>query len=103
MDLLPSSLNEFKDCPNIHFRLEDLFNNTNREAQKEHILSSDFIMIDIDPHEGIMEYEMYEWLRTNKYKGVILWDDIHLKQVIWELQVEIACNSFGIRSTIHIK
>lgn len=79
MDLLPSSLNSFKDCPNIHFRLEDLFNNTNREEQKEHILSSDFIMIDIDPHEGIMEYEMYEWLRTNKYKGVILWDDIHLK------------------------
>ena len=59
--------------------MEDLFNDKNREAQKEHILSSDFIMIDIDPHEGIMEYEMYEWLRTNDYKGVILFDDIHLK------------------------
>ena len=35
-------------------------------------------MIDIDPYKGIMEYEMHKWLRTNDYKEVILFDDIHL-------------------------
>ena len=63
---------------NINFRMENLFDGETREKNKEHILSSDIIFIDIDPHEGIMEYEMYCWLKDNDYKGILLFDDIHL-------------------------
>jgi hypothetical protein len=62
----------------IDYRLEDLFDPKNREKNKDHILSSDIIFIDIDPHEGVLEYDMYVWLRDNDYKGIILFDDIHL-------------------------
>lgn len=71
-------LNGIFDNTNIDYRIEDLFDPTNRENNKEHILSSDIIFIDIDPHEGIMEYDMYLWLKNNDYKGIILFDDIHL-------------------------
>jgi hypothetical protein len=36
------------------------------------------IFIDIDPHEGLLELEMYTWLKNNNYKGIIIFDDIHL-------------------------
>lgn len=72
--LLPNIFNN----TTIKFRLENLFDPTIREINKEHILSSDVIFIDVDPHEGIVEYDMYLWLKQNNYKGFILLDDIHL-------------------------
>lgn len=66
------------DKKNIDYRIADLFDPIVRENNRNLLLSSDFIFIDIDPHEGIMEYDMYEWLRVNDYKGIILFDDIHL-------------------------
>jgi len=71
-------LNGIFDNTNIDYRIEDLFDIEKREQNKKHILSSDIIFIDIDPHEGIMEYDMYLWLKENDYKGIILFDDIHL-------------------------
>lgn len=71
------NVNKFLNT-NIIYRLENLFDNACREENKEHILSSDMIFIDIDPHEGILEYDMYLWLKNNNYKGLILFDDVHL-------------------------
>jgi hypothetical protein len=31
---------------------------------KDRILESPLIFLDIDPHEGIMEYELYSWLKN---------------------------------------
>lgn len=64
----------------IEYKLENLFDKNVRELNKEHILSSDVIFIDIDPHEGVLEYEMYNWLKENDYQGLILLDDIHLQE-----------------------
>lgn len=36
------------------------------------------IFIDIDPHEGLLEYDMYTWLKGNDYRGIIIFDDVHL-------------------------
>ena len=66
------------DNTNIHFRMDNLFDSTVREANKEHLLSADLIFIDVDPHEGVVEYDMYLWLKDNNYKGLLLFDDIHL-------------------------
>jgi len=66
------------DNTNITYLIKDLFNKDIRENNRDFLLSSDIIFIDIDPHEGILEYDMYIWLKDNKYKGLILFDDIHL-------------------------
>lgn len=72
--------NELFKGTNINYKLEDLFNPIIREHNREHILSSDIIFIDVDPHEGTVEYDMYIWLKNNNYKGLILYDDIHLDE-----------------------
>ena len=66
------------DNTNIQYILENFFDPFIREQNKEHILSSDVIFIDIDPHQGLLEYEMYNWLKNNNYKGIVLFDDIKL-------------------------
>jgi predicted O-methyltransferase YrrM len=72
--------NHIFDDTNIVFNMDDLFDKNVRELNKEHILSSDLLFIDIDPHEGVLEYEMYCWLKENDYQGLLLLDDIHLKE-----------------------
>jgi predicted O-methyltransferase YrrM len=66
------------DPTNIDYRLENMFDPEVREKNRNFLLSSDVIFIDIDPHEGLLEYDMYIWLKKNQYKGIILFDDIHL-------------------------
>lgn len=41
------------------------------------VLSSPFIFIDVD-HNGNDEIAFHEFFLKNKYRGVVLWDDIHL-------------------------
>jgi predicted O-methyltransferase YrrM len=61
---------------NCHY--ENLFDPIIRESYKDFLLSRDIIFIDIDPHEGILEKSMLDWLQINDFKGIILFDDIHL-------------------------
>jgi len=75
IQLKPRTLVDYK---NIEYRLENMFDKDNREKNRDFLLSSDLIFIDIDPHEGLMEYDMYLWLKANKYRGLIVFDDIHL-------------------------
>ena len=68
----------FEDTINVKYKLEDLFDPKIREENRDLLLNSDVIFIDIDPHEGILEYNMYEWLKSNKYDGIIIFDDVKL-------------------------
>ena len=61
---------------NIQYLQDDLMNPTVRELWKEKLLASTYILLDIDPHDGVLEYEFYEWLRDNNYQGTLLCDDI---------------------------
>jgi predicted O-methyltransferase YrrM len=65
---------------NIKFSTENLMNSNYRNLPhiKEHILSSDIIFIDIDPHIGLLEYEFYLFLRKENFKGIIIFDDIYM-------------------------
>jgi predicted O-methyltransferase YrrM len=69
---------ELTDYENIEYKIDDMFDPVVRETNRELLLRSDFIFIDIDPHEGILEYDMYLWLKANNYKGIVIYDDIHL-------------------------
>lgn len=65
-----------KRIPNIQFHIENLWDDETRAKWKDTILNSQLIVLDIDPHEGKMEYEFYCFLRDNNYQGVVIADDI---------------------------
>lgn len=64
--------------PNVSYHLDNLMTPEGREKWKGTILGSTCIFLDIDPHEGSLEYEFYEWLRDNHYMGFMICDDIWL-------------------------
>jgi hypothetical protein len=55
---------------------ENLWDPEIRARWEETILGSAFIFLDIDPHDGPMEYEFYTWLREKNYQGFVICDDI---------------------------
>lgn len=63
---------DLKDPPsNIEFKIGDFFKDTE-------ILACPFIMFDVDPHNGEIERKTVAWLEANQYRGIVLFDDIHL-------------------------
>ena len=61
---------------NIEFIIEDVVSNPDNSGWKDIILNSALIVLDIHPHEGIVEYKLYEYLRDHQYKGIMICDDI---------------------------
>jgi predicted O-methyltransferase YrrM len=78
INLLQKNPNDFFKKYNVNYKLENLFEKDIRDKNKNKLLSYDIIFIDIDPHEGILEYDMLMWLKENNYQGLIFFDDIHL-------------------------
>ena len=71
----------------VKTHIEDLWNPTIRENWKDTILASELIFLDVDPHNGKMEYDLYLWLQKNDYQGIIVCDDIwhfeHMRHNFW--------------------
>ena len=65
------------DLPNVNFEIVDLWNPAARDFWAPIVLGSSLIVLDIDPHSGVPEYEFYLWLKENDYKGLLFCDDIH--------------------------
>ena len=65
------------DLPNVNFEIVDLWNPATRDFWAPIVLGSSLIVLDIDPHSGVPEYEFYLWLKENDYKGLLFCDDIH--------------------------
>ena len=63
--------------PNISYNVEDLMDPQVRAKWEEKLLGSAVIFLDIDPHEGSLEYQFYLWLKEKRYAGLLLCDDIH--------------------------
>jgi len=65
-----------KRKPNCEYYEQKLWDPEVIKLWKDRILESPLIFIDIEQHEGIMEYDFYTWLKTNNYKGILVLDDI---------------------------
>ena len=61
---------------NVKFSVEDLFDPTICKKWEETILSSAFIFLDVDPHNGTMEINFYNYFKSINYQGFIICDDI---------------------------
>jgi len=76
-DIIDKVSEEKKQVNNIKFIIDDIMSNfETREKWKEIILSSAFIFLDVDPHNGFMEYDFYLFLKENNYDGFVVCDDI---------------------------
>ena len=73
---ISDDFNSPKSIKNIVFNYSNIFLHDVRESWKEKILSAPIIFLDIDPHDGILEYEFYLWLKEHKYQGILILDDI---------------------------
>ena len=65
-----------RDMSNVSFELADLWDETVFAHWEETIMNSAVILLDVDPHNGTMEYEFYMRLKEKGYKGLIVCDDI---------------------------
>lgn len=81
-DWIPDELEcSAKTKSNIDLRIMDCVNDM------DEVVKSDFIVLDIDPHDGIEETRILNTLRGLNYKGFVVLDDIHLNpdmQRFWD-------------------
>ena len=56
---------------NVEFKIQDFRNDDTLDFDNVSI-----IMIDVDPHDGSAEEEMFEFLEEKGWKGIVLLDDI---------------------------
>ena len=63
-------------APNISFHITNLFDPATRDQWKVRILAAALIFIDIEPHDGRPEFEFIQWLKANRYQGIVVLDDI---------------------------
>lgn len=62
---------------NVKYIIDDIMtNNDCRSKWSATILSSAFIFLDVDPHNGVMEHDLYLFLKENNYQGFVICDDI---------------------------
>jgi predicted O-methyltransferase YrrM len=78
VDLLEPNPKQFFGDYNVNYNLKNILTQDYLNEHKDELLSYDIIFMDIDPHEGILEYQLYQWLKQNKYEGIIIFDDIQL-------------------------
>lgn len=76
-----------EDYDNIEFIIDNLFDNFDK--YREILLNSPLIFLDIDPHDGVLEYRLYQYLYEHEYQGIIIADDINhfanMKSNFWNL------------------
>jgi hypothetical protein len=73
---------QIKSQKNINFHFDNLFEKKGQEKWKDIILKSAFIFLDVDPHNGTMEIDFYNFLKEINYQGFVICDDIwHFKDM----------------------
>lgn len=76
-DIVDNVINPLiKNKENIKFNFDNLFEEEPRQKWKDTILSSPFILLDVDPHNGFMEIDFYNYLKDIGYNGFVICDDI---------------------------
>ncbi len=74
IDCIPDTGKTMKSVDRIEHRITDCLN------EVDTLLNSDLISMDVDPHDGIQETEMFNALKDAGYKGLLVLDDIHINK-----------------------
>jgi hypothetical protein len=71
-DWIPDDKYTVKKLLNVELRCMDCLDDMDT------LLDTDFICLDISPHDGLQEQVIFDALKKYKYKGLLFLDDIHL-------------------------
>lgn len=82
--------------PNVTFKQLNIL-----KEKDEILLNASFMLLDIDPHDGLQELEFFTRLRQIKYKGIIILDDIKLNQPMINLWDNIYEEKYDITTWGH--
>ena len=97
-DIVNEKQREFEDLTTVTFRLCEFSDDV---EYRDFILSSSMIFIDA-PHNGTFELFCYQWLKDNGYKGLTIWDDIHLNKPMREFWSSVELPKQDISKYGHI-
>jgi len=75
-DIMDKVIPSIKTIDNIKFCQDNLFDKDIFKKWSEIILSCPFIFLDVDPHNGVMEYDFFNLIKEINYQGFIICDDI---------------------------
>ena len=80
--------------PNITYKFGDF-------CEDPEVLASPFILIDVDPHDGVQEQYFHESLIEKKYRGIVMWDDINVNKDMEKWWGELRANKWDITNAGH--
>lgn len=73
---IPHGKTSIRSRQNIELHMDNLLTPEGRAPWESRLLASPLIFLDIDPHDGFLEYEFFEYLLQKEYKGILICDDI---------------------------
>lgn len=95
-DIAFNDFDSFKERGNITPIQKDI-----NEEDNSVLLSSAFIMLDIDPHDGIQERKFIDKLKEIGYEGYVLCDDIHLNSSMSQWWNEVDVKKYDVTDIGH--
>lgn len=96
---LPNQLRKYGIRPqpkNVELRIGNIF----ELKQENEMLDADLIFLDVD-HLGVFEWKVYTYLGDNKYKGIMVVDDIVFNQEMINFWNKIIHTKYDITKVGH--
>jgi hypothetical protein len=90
-------IENFLECAspaNVEFKIGDCY-------LDPEMLNSPLISLDVDPHDGEFEKRFIAYLITNKYKGTVICDDIHLSPQMQDFWDSVTVKKFDVTEFGH--
>lgn len=97
-DIVNEKHHDHHDLDNVTFRLCEFDTDFGYHS---FILNSKMIFIDA-PHDGDFERRCYTWLKDNNYKGLTIWDDIHLNEPMKQFWADVDLPKQDITAYGHV-
>lgn len=79
---------------NVEFKIGNCY-------EDPQLLNSPLILLDVDPHDGIFETKFVSWLNENNYKGMVVFDDIHLNFGMQNFWNNVSNKKFDVTDVGH--
>lgn len=87
--------NTIKNKSNIETRIMDCMEDV------ENLLDADFICLDVSPHDGLQEAQIYNMLKRYKYKGILYVNNLLINTDMKEFHSNISHTTIDVTKYAH--
>lgn len=85
----------FSPPSNIELLIGDVY-------KDDRLFEADIIFVDVDPHDGKWERNFCSHLADNNYKGLVLWDDVYIRESMTEFWDSITERKIDLTPVGHV-